>query len=243
MSFNRIICTIKENKSYSLNLKQSVEGASITICLWLIAHNSQLNLIDAFSFSQLEINLFHDTGIVLILGIFCFVSILGFSLLLNKLSDRKIMDDQVLERVWTVIPALLLITLALPSLRLLYLVDDISSPNRVAKSIGHQWYWSYETLFGNQRFDSYITKSDVFRNLDVDNRLILQSNRNIQIITTSADVLHSWTIPSLGVKIDSVPGRLNTMMFNSQKPGVLYGQCSEICGANHSFIPIVMELL
>ena len=199
--------------------------------------------MDAFSYSQLEINLFHDTGIVLILGIFCFVSVLGGSLLFNRLRDRKIMDDQVLESIWTVIPALLLVTLALPSLRLLYLVDDISRPNTVAKAIGHQWYWSYETLFGNQRFDSYITKRDLFRNLDVDNRLILQRNNNIQIITTSADVLHSWAIPSLAVKMDSVPGRLNTIIFNSQKSGVLYGQCSEICGANHSFIPIVIEIL
>lgn len=188
-------------------------------------------------------NLFHDTRIVIITGIFVFVTILGGAILFNGFSDRKIIDDQVLETIWTIIPAILLVTLALPSLRLLYLVDDIRRPNTVVKSIGHQWYWRYETVFGNQRFDSYISKSDVYRCLDVDNRLILQSNNNVQVITTSADVLHSWAVPRLAVKMDSVPGRLNSMKFNSEKRGVLYGQCSEICGANHSFMPIVVELL
>lgn len=208
-----------------------------------IAHDSQLNLIDGFSQNQIEIGLFHDTGIVLILGIFIFVSILGGSMVFNSLRDRKFMEDQKLETIWTVVPALLLVGLALPSLRLLYLVDDIRSPRTIAKSVAHQWYWSYETIFGNQNFDSYILKRDVYRNLDVDNRLILQKDNRIQMITTSADVLHCWAVPRIGVKIDSVPGRLNTMMFNIRKRGVMYGQCSEICGANHSFMPIVIEVL
>ena len=199
--------------------------------------------MDGFSHSQLEMNLFHDTGILLIIGNFAFVRVIGVSLICNNLRDRKLLEDQALETIWTVIPALLLIVLALPSLRLLYLVDDIRSPNIVGKSIGHQWYWRYETVFGEQRFDAYIRKRDVYRNLDVDNRFILNRNRNIQMITTSAVVLHSWAVPRLGVKMDSVPGRLNTMMFNSRKNGVMYGQCSEICGANHSFMPIVVEVI
>ena len=158
------------------------------------------------------------------------------------MSNRKILDHQALESIWTIIPALLLIVLALPSLRLLYLVDDIRRPNTVCKSIGHQWYWSYERLSGIQMFDSYID-NNVYRNLDVDNALVLRINENVQIITTSADVIHSWAVPRLAVKIDAIPGRLNTIIFISNKSGVAYGQCSEICGANHSFMPIILEFL
>jgi len=202
-----------------------------------------VGLVDRFSHSQHEMNLFHDTAIILILGILVFVSIIGIRLVKNRFRDRKLLEDQGLETVWTVIPAVLLVFLALPSLRLLYLVDDIRSPSVTAKSVGHQWYWRYERVFGDQGFDSYITKGDVYRNLDVDNRLVLNSNSNVQIITTSADVIHSWAVPRLGVKMDSVPGRLNTIIFNSRKNGVMYGQCSEICGANHSFMPIVVEVI
>ena len=233
----------KGRLSYSLNFKAKRWRCLYNSCLWQIAQYSQLNLMDGFSNSQLEMNLFHDTGIVLIIGIFAFVTVIGTSLICNNLRDRKLLEDQALETVWTVIPAVLLVFLALPSLRLLYLVDDTSSPNIVGKSIGHQWYWRYERVFGDQRFDAYMAKRGAYRNLDVDNRFILDSNRNVQIITTSADVLHSWAVPSLGVKMDSVPGRLNTIMFNSRKTGVIYGQCSEICGANHSFMPIVVEVV
>lgn len=198
--------------------------------------------MDSFSLNQLGINLFHDVGIVLICAIFMFVGVSGLRIVINKLSNRKMLDHQALESIWTVIPALLLIVLALPSLRLLYLVDDIRSPNTVCKSIGHQWYWRYERLSGMQMFDSYIN-NNVYRNLDVDNALVLNINENVQMITTSADVIHSWAVPRLAVKIDAIPGRLNTIIFLSNKSGVAYGQCSEICGANHSFIPIMLEFL
>jgi len=236
--FGKVNFTLRDIKHFAL-------GFVLVPCAVRIGHAlpGLVGLVDRFSHSQHEMDLFHDTAIILILGILVFVSIIGIRLVKNRFRDRKLLEDQGLETVWTVIPAVLLVFLALPSLRLLYLVDDIRSPSVTAKSVGHQWYWRYERAFGDQGFDSYITKGDVYRNLDVDNRLVLNSNSNVQIITTSADVIHSWAVPSLGVKMDSVPGRLNTIIFNSRKNGVMYGQCSEICGANHSFMPIVVEVI
>lgn len=144
-------------------------------------------------------------------------------------------------------PAVTLIFIALPSLKLLYLLDEINNPLISIKTIGHQWYWSYEySDFKNIEFDSYIIptnelKNDSFRLLDVDNRVVLPFNSQIRIIVTAADVLHSWTIPALRVKIDATPGRLNQIRFIINRAGLLFGQCSEICGANHRFIPIVIE--
>lgn len=203
----------------------------------------QLGLYDPASPIQEEIILFHDHAMVLLLGIFSFVCLVGIKLLFNKFSSRTILEAQTLETVWTIIPALLLIWLALPSLRLLYLLDEQNS-SIIIKRTGHQWYWSYETPVGN--FDSYIIPTDrlnlgEYNLLEVDNRVIVPYNVNTSVITTSADVLHAFTIPSVGIKIDSVPGRLNFINMYLNWPGVYYGQCSEICGANHSFIPIVVE--
>nr|YP_010032952.1 cytochrome c oxidase subunit II [Haloa japonica]QOW38686.1 cytochrome c oxidase subunit 2 [Haloa japonica] len=206
----------------------------------------QLNLIDACSPVQEEMFLFHDHALVLLLGIFSFVGILGVKLTFNKFTSRTTIEAQRLETVWTIVPALLLIWLALPSLRLLYLLDEESNSGIILKSTGHQWYWSYEIPFSQVEFDSYmIPESDLkfgdHRLLEVDNRAVVPYQMDTTVITTSADVLHAWTLPSAGVKMDAVPGRLNSMNMFLEKPGVFYGQCSEICGANHSFMPIVVE--
>ena len=135
----------------------------------------------------------------------------------------------------------------MPSLHLLYLIDEVNKPLLTLKTIGHQWYWSYEySDFNNVEFDSYIKPTNElenyeFRLLDVDNRVILPINTQIRVLITAADVLHSWAIPALGIKIDATPGRLNQGCFKIRRPGLLFGQCSEICGANHRFIPIVIE--
>nr|YP_004935005.1 cytochrome c oxidase subunit II [Salinator rhamphidia]AEQ93903.1 cytochrome c oxidase subunit II [Salinator rhamphidia] len=207
----------------------------------------QLNLMDPASPIQTEMLLFHDHAIVLLLGIFSFVAVLGMSLLYNKYSCRTLLEAQQLETVWTIIPAFLLIWLALPSLRLLYLLDEESSSGVVLKATGHQWYWSYEVPAASiESFDSYmVPSSDLeqgdYRLLEVDNRASVPYDINTTVIATSADVLHAWTLPSMGVKMDAVPGRLNSMGMLIELPGVYYGQCSEICGANHSFMPIVVE--
>nr|QLY89845.1 cytochrome c oxidase subunit II [Gyraulus laevis] len=204
----------------------------------------QYNLYDPASPIQEEMILFHDHAMVLLIGIFSFVAILGLKLLINKFSSRVMIEAQTLETIWTIIPALLLIWLALPSLRLLYLLDESSNSYSILKSIAHQWYWSYEQLPSGKVFDSYMLKDldpGMYALLEVDNRVSVPLNTNTTVITTSADVLHAFTLPSVGMKMDSVPGRLNSMNMFLTLPGVYYGQCSEICGANHSFMPIVIE--
>jgi len=190
---------------------------------------------------------FHNHTLTILILI---VSIVGFNLfstIFRTNIDQHILESQELELFWTIVPRFILIFIGLPSIRLLYLLDEVYSPRITIKTIGHQWYWSYEySDFNNVEFDSYIIpssegSSEIFRLLDVDNRNVIPINSQVRTLITAADVLHSWTVPSLGVKADAVPGRLNQVNFYSNRPGLYFGQCSEICGANHRFIPIVLE--
>lgn len=194
-----------------------------------------------------QLNFFHDHTILILIIITVLVAYLIRTLFFNNLINRFLLHGQIIEVIWTILPAFVLIFIAFPSLRLLYLLDEINNPSLTLKAIGHQWYWSYEySDFSNIEFDSYITpynelKENSFRLLDVDTRIILPTNNQIRILVSAADVLHSWTVPSLGIKVDAIPGRLNQTNFLINRPGLFYGQCSEICGANHRFIPIVIE--
>nr|YP_009441879.1 cytochrome c oxidase subunit II [Xylosandrus crassiusculus]AOY40074.1 cytochrome c oxidase subunit 2 [Xylosandrus crassiusculus] len=190
---------------------------------------------------------FHDHTLLILIIITILVGQMLFSMLFNNFINRFLLEGQLIEMIWTILPALILVIIALPSLRLLYILDENLNPMITIKTIGHQWYWSYEySDYKNIEFDSYMIpfnemKPFSFRLLDVDNRLVIPFNTQIRILTTSTDVIHSWTIPSLGVKIDSVPGRLNQTNLLINRTGLLFGQCSEICGANHSFMPITIE--
>nr|QDI93831.1 cytochrome c oxidase subunit II [Tuxedo cruralis] len=190
---------------------------------------------------------FHDHTLMILLMITIMVSYIMLSTMYNKLVNRFLLESEAVELIWTILPAIILMFIALPSLKILYLMDEVDSPAMTIKAIGHQWYWSYEySDIKNIEMESYMKPSNTlenseFRLLDVDNRIILPLNSTIRILVTSSDVIHSWTIPSLGVKIDGTPGRLNQGSFNIKRPGLLFGQCSEICGANHSFMPIVVE--
>ena len=190
---------------------------------------------------------FHDHSLLILIIITILVSYLITILFFNSFTNRFLLNGQTIEIIWTIIPAIILIFIALPSLKLLYLLDEIRKPLITLKTIGHQWYWRYEySDFNSIEFDSYIIpinqiKLDNFRLLDVDNRIVLPFNTKIRILISAADVIHSWTIPSLGVKVDGTPGRLNQSNFLINRPGLFFGQCSEICGANHRFIPIVIE--
>lgn len=164
---------------------------------------------------------------------------LSYLVISNKIPTFNQAGTAILELVWTVVPAIVLLSLAFPSIRILYMIDA-RIPYLTFKRIGHQWYWRYETP--SEFFDSYIN-SRTYRLLDVDNNLFLPIKKNIRALITRSDVLHCWAIPSLGVKADAVPGRLNQVNFNILRPSVLYGQCSEICGANHRFMPICLESL
>jgi len=194
-----------------------------------------------------ELIFFHDHAIMILVIIIVLVTYAAISLMLNKYTCRSLVEGQEIETVWTIIPAVILVFLALPSLRLLYLLDEVGDCGLTVKTIGHQWYWSYEySDFLSIEFDSYIIPTNElepgdFRLLDVDHRVVLPTQTDVRILITSDDVIHSWAIPSLGVKADAIPGRLNQLSFYVKYPGVFYGQCSEICGANHSFIPIVLE--
>nr|WGO57953.1 cytochrome c oxidase subunit II [Hemithyrsocera vittata] len=208
---------------------------------------ANMNLQDSASPIMEQLIYFHDHALMIILMILTIVSYLMILLINNKYINRLLLEGQLIETAWTIAPAIVLIFIALPSLRLLYLMDEINNPTVTLKTIGHQWYWSYEySDFLKVEFDSYMIPQNEmnnmnFRLLDVDNRAPLPMNSFIRIIITAMDVLHSWTVPSLGVKADAVPGRLNQTSFLINRPGIFFGQCSEICGANHSFMPIVIE--
>ncbi len=216
---------------------------------------------------------FHDDLMIFLSLIFGFVLYI-FAACLLRFGDKnkdtaRLIHASVLEIVWTIIPALILVVIAIPSFSLLYSVDEIVEPLFTVKVIGHQWYWSYEFLDpeviaqlynddlngqnfvfeaeGSGAFDSYLLADDEVlagnglssnRLLTVDNHLFIPTLTNVRAIVTSADVLHSWAVPSLGVKLDACPGRLNQTSLFIKREGLYYGQCSEICGVNHGFMPI-----
>ena len=170
---------------------------------------------------------------------------------LKLLTRLRFLHNTTIEVVWTFIPSSILYLIAVPSFLLLYSMDEIIDPAITLKAVGHQWYWSYEYSdykidFDTINFDSYMLPEDELelgqmRLLEVDNPIVLPVNTHVRLIVTAADVLHCWTIPSLGVKIDAVPGRLNQASIFIKKLGIFYGQCSEICGVNHGFMPIVLK--
>jgi cytochrome c oxidase subunit 2 len=165
---------------------------------------------------------------------------------------EKIVHGTTIEIAWTLAPSIILLFIAIPSFALLYSMDEVVDPAVTVKAIGHQWYWSYEYSDYNQSdegkivYDSYMIPEDDLqlgqrRLLEVDQRVVLPVMTHVRLIITAADVLHSWAVPSLGIKCDAVPGRLNQTPLFIKREGVFYGQCSELCGANHAFMPIVVE--
>jgi cytochrome c oxidase subunit 2 len=175
-----------------------------------------------------------------------------------RIKDNKIhvparfTHHTTLEVVWTIVPSLILILIAVPSFALLYAMDEVINPSITLKTVGHQWYWSYEysdqgVLAKDQiLFDSYMMLEEdlslgYLRLLEVDNRVVLPSKVHVRLLITAADVLHSWAVPSLGVKLDACPGRLNQTAMYIKRNGTFYGQCSEICGVNHAFMPITVD--
>lgn len=165
----------------------------------------------------------------------------------------KFTHSSLLEIIWTILPAIVLIFIAIPSFTLLYSLDELVDPTLTLKIIGHQWYWSYEysdlvevNNVESLSFDSYMINTDdltfgALRLLEVDNRIVLPTNTHIRLLITASDVLHSWAIPSFGIKVDACPGRLSQASLFIKREGVFYGQCSEICGINHGFMPIVVK--
>lgn len=203
------------------------------------------------------VDLHHDIMFFIILIVTFVAWVLGnaifhFDARNNKMIRVAFSHHTLLEKIWTYIPTVILVLIAAPSFSLLYSIDALAEPKISIKVIGHQWYWSYETTdlvsAKDINFDSYMLTEDalkeegkLLRLLEVDNRLALPIRTNIRVLITAADVLHSWAVPALGVKLDACPGRLNQLSLYLNRPGTFYGQCSELCGVNHSFMPIVVD--
>jgi cytochrome c oxidase subunit 2 len=187
---------------------------------------------------------FHD-HIIIILTIITILTLyrIIFSGFAN-FNERFLLEGHILELLWTFLPGIILIFIAFPSLKVLYLSEETFGDSLILKAVGHQWYWSYEFVnFEVLNFDRILLGLRRFRLLDCGDRLVLPFHLGARFLVTSEDVIHSWTIPSIGVKVDAVPGRLNQLSVFLNRSGCFFGQCSEICGANHSFIPISLELV
>ena len=223
-----------------------------------VAEAWQLGFQDPASPVMTEIINFHHyvmiylSFILVAVGYLLFEILREFSKSKRFISHKYMIHGTWLEIIWTITPAIILILIAFPSFKLIYLIDEVIDAAITIKVIGHQWYWSYEySDYADQegkniQFDSYmIPESDLevgdLRLLEVDNQVVVPTNTHVRCILTAADVIHCWAIPSLGVKLDCIPGRLNQTSFLANREGTFYGQCSEICGANHAFMPIVVK--
>jgi cytochrome c oxidase subunit 2 len=209
----------------------------------------QMNFRDAATPSMDAIVALHDGLLILITVIALFVLVLMSYVMVRFRASRnptpsKTTHNTLIEVVWTVVPIVILVGLAIPSFRLLYFLDRTTSPDMTFKAIGHQWYWSYEySDHGGFSFDAVMIETDKLkpgqlRLLATDNEIVLPTEQNIRVLVTADDVIHAWSIPAFGVKVDAVPGRINETWMRITRPGIYYGQCSELCGIRHGFMPI-----
>ena len=211
----------------------------------------ELGLQPAASLSAERIDSFHS----LLLWIITLIALFVLGLLLyvvwrfraskNPVPTRT-SHNTVIEVLWTVVPIMILVIIAIPSFKLLYYVDKTHDAELTLKAIGHQWYWSYEYPDSKVSFDAMVIedadlKPGQLRLLDTDNRVVLPVHTNIRLLIASTDVIHAWTVPPLGININAVPGRLNETWVNIEREGVYYGQCFQLCGINHGFMPIAIE--
>ena len=198
-----------------------------------------LGFQDPRSPAQIFIDSFHNRRLCILLVV-CVVVFGGIVAVCNNcISFRDLLDDDMIEFLWTLRPVCVLLIIVMPSLKLLYTVDDGGKPQRTTKVLGHQWYWQYDYPDGSPFF-SYLT-GGVYRLLRTDNRLLTPACTTSRVLIRAADVLHSWTVPTIGVKADAVPGRVNKLTLHPLRAGLFFGQCREICGRNHRFIPISIE--
>jgi len=217
-------------------------------------HNWQLSFQPAHSPVQQGVEGLHAMIIWLMAAVTIFVAaLLGYCVWRFRASVNpkasRVSHHTALEVAWTVLPVLILVVIAIPSFRLIYFEDRTEAADMTIKVVGHQWYWEYDYPDqGDVKFDSYMVPADELkpgqiRNLDVDNRVVVPAGKNIRILATSADVIHSFFIPSLGVQRYAIPGRTVETWVRVDDPGVYYGQCNQICGTNHSVMPIAVEAM
>nr|AYC65856.1 cytochrome c oxidase subunit II [Trichodectes canis] len=217
----------------------------LTLVIW-----GQMGMNNWNSLNMFLIDSVHDWIMFVVAAVLSVVLVWMFSLYLSGfMVNRFLVGHEMLEIIWSVIPICLLGFLMGPSLSGLYTTENLGDSSMTLKVMGSQWFWSYEYPdFDIEGYSSYMLSEDDlrpgdYRNLEVDNSVILPSGLPIRVVISSEDVAHSWTIPVLGVKMDAIPGRLNEIRLFSGKSGLMYGQCSEICGSLHSFMPIKVEMI
>ncbi len=214
----------------------------------------QISMIEGLSPVKEKVHVMHDALMIIITVIAAFVGFLMLYVIFRFNAKRnpipsKTTHNVKLEVIWTLIPALILVAITIPSLQLLYYMDKTEEAGLTVKVRGHQWYWSYEYPdHGGFKFDSnMIEEKDLkkgdLRLLEVDNRMVVPVDTNVRILTSATDVIHAWAVPALGVKKDAIPGKINETWFRANKVGIYYGQCSELCGVRHGYMPIVVEVL
>ena len=214
----------------------------------------ELGLQDAASPVMADVIAFHNFLLWVITAITAFVLILlliiivRFNARANPTPSRTT-HNALLEVIWTIVPVIILVAIAVPSFRLLFLQLDVPKPDLTVKATGKQWYWSYNYPDnGNFEFDSLIVEDKDLkpgqpRLLTVDNEMVVPVNKVVHVLVTGADVIHSFAMPSFGIKIDAVPGRLNDTWFKATSEGLFHGQCSELCGKDHAFMPITVRVV
>ena len=213
-----------------------------------------LGLQDAASPVMADIHWFHNVLLVIIIAITAFVLILLLTVMLRfnaQANPRptRTTHNALIEVIWTIVPVIILLAIAVPSFRLLFVQLDLPKPDLTVKATGKQWYWSYNYPDnGNFEFDSLIVdekdlKPGQPRLLTVDNEMVVPVNKVVHVLVTGADVIHSFAVPSFGIKIDAVPGRLNDTWFKATSEGLFHGQCSELCGKDHAFMPITVRVV
>jgi cytochrome c oxidase subunit 2 len=220
----------------------------------------QMGLQEPATLVAAEINRFHDFVNVIIIAIAVFVLVLMVWVMLRfnekaNPTPSRFTHNATIEVLWTVIPVAILVLIAVPSFKLLYLQYDFPKPDLTIKATGYQWYWSHEYPdHGGIKFDSVMLQDDeraqrtkrgidAPRLLSVDNEVVVPVDKVVHVLVTAADVIHNWTIPSFGSKTDAVPGRVTATWFKATKEGVFYGQCSELCGKDHAFMPIAVRVV
>lgn len=217
-------------------------------------HAWQIGLQDGVTAIKDQIHTFHRLLLIICAAIVIMVMVLLLYVMVrfsarNNPVPSKTSHNTVIEVVWTVVPIMVLLVIAVPSFKLLYFEERIENPELTIKAIGHQWYWSYEYPDnGGFSFDATIVadkdlKPGQPRLLETDNHVVLPVDTKIQVLITADDVIHAWTVPAFGVKKDATPGRINAVWFEARKEGTFYGQCSELCGANHGFMPISVDIV
>ena len=214
----------------------------------------EMDLQPAVTPVMTDIEDFHRLLVYIITAVCIFVLVLllwvmvRFNAKANP-TPSKTTHNTLLEVVWTAVPVLILVLIAIPSFRLLYFEMTIPKPDLTIKAIGKQWYWTYAYPKQNFQFDSLMlsdadaAKAGEPRLLGVDNAVVVPVNKVVEVETTGADVIHSWAVPAFGVKMDAVPGRINHTWFKATKIGTYYGECSELCGARHAFMPIEVHVV